>query len=143
VGLLVRTGYVKLLAVSLAALILVAVARADIGVRLDRSSGRPGERVRATSGPLYLSLYLAPASSVPRRHSCRDGAAICEPTSLGPPNRRGWVWLGRFFPRRPSFQFRIPDSQPGVYRPVVYCAPCVPGPRGSLIAGNRFTILPA
>ena len=114
-------------------------ASADIGVRLDRTSGRPGERVRADSDALYLSLYLAPAAAVPWPGPCRAGSsAMCLPTSLGPPHRAGWVWLGRFFPSRASFHFRVPQVEPGQYRAVVYCAPCVPGPRGSLISGSQL-----
>jgi hypothetical protein len=123
-------------------LVVVATARADIGVELDRSHARPGERVRATGDSFYLSLYLAPESTVPPLEPCGSGE-VCRPTSIGPPKRRGWVWLGRFFPTRPIFHFRVPAVQPGKYRPVVYCAPCVRGPRGSLIAGERFYVLPA
>jgi hypothetical protein len=122
-------------------LVIVPVAHADIGIKLDRTHARPGERVRATSGAFFLSLYLAPASTVPRPRWCRGGSAICEPTWLGPPKRTGWIWLGRFFPSRPSFHFRVPAVPPGIYRPVVYCAPCVRGPRGSLIAGDRFYVV--
>ncbi len=122
-------------------LVVIPAARADVGARLDRSRAYPGERVRATSGGFYLSLYLAPASTVPQSRRCRGGTAICAPTSLGPPKRKGWVWLGRFFPTRPSFHFRVPAVRPGPYRPVVYCAPCTRGPRGSLIAGDLFFVL--
>ena len=119
-----------------------APARADIAVYLDRWQARPGERVRATSGAFYLSLYLAPTAKVPEPHSCYDGRAVCRPTSLGLPRRPGWVWLGRFFPSRPSFHFRVPAVRAGAYRAVVYCPPCVRGPRGSLIASERvFRIL--
>jgi hypothetical protein len=122
-------------------LVFAPVARADIGVRLDRSSARPGDRVVATSASFFLSLYLVPATLVPQPSSCHQGTAVCAPTSLGPPQRRGWTWLGRFFPNRPRFRFRVPSVAPGVYRPVVYCAPCARGPRGSLISGPTFTVL--
>jgi hypothetical protein len=124
------------------ALVVAPGARADIGVRLDRTSGRPGEWVVAQSAPLTLPLYLVPSSIVPPATSCHNGTAICEPTSLGAPRRPGWTWLGRFFPTRPRFRFRVPSVAPGPYRPVIYCAPCVPGPRGSLLAGPVFTVLP-
>jgi hypothetical protein len=123
---------------TVALLAVPGAARADVGVTLDRTSGRPGELVQATSSALTLSLYLAPAATVPRPRSCQDGRAICAPTSLGPPRRAGWTWLGRFFPTRPSFRFRVPRAEPGLYRAVVYCAPCTRGPRGSLIAGRQL-----
>lgn len=127
------------LVIGLLALVLPTEARADITVRLNHWNARPGDQVRATSGAFYLSLYLAPAEAVPPLHECRRGA-ICRPTSLGPPRRRGWIWLGRFFPGRPSFLFRVPRVAPGLYRAVVYCPPCVKGPRGSLIAGDPLGI---
>jgi hypothetical protein len=131
------TVYKASIAAVLIALATAPSASADIGVSLDRWSARTGERVRATSGPFYLSLYLTPARSVPPLQKCNNGAAICQPTSLGPPRRAGWVWLGRFFPERPSFHFRVPTVAAGAYRAVVYCPPCVRGPRGSLIASER------
>lgn len=131
----------RTLALIAVCLVVVPIARADIGISLDRTRGHPGEVVRASSGAFFLSLYLAPDSAALQPRPCMDGRGICSPTSLGPPQREGWVWLGRFFPTRPSFHFRVPDVRPGAYRPVAYCAPCVRGPRGSLIAGNRFQVL--
>jgi hypothetical protein len=121
-------------------LVVTATAQADIGVELDKTRARPGERVRATGDPFFLSLYLAPESTVPPFRPCRNGS-LCYATSLGPPKRKGWIWLGRFFPKRATFHFRVPGVLPGRYRPVVYCAPCVRGPRGSLVAGDRFYVL--
>jgi hypothetical protein len=123
-----------------ASLLVVASAQADVGVELDKTRARPGERVRATGHPYFLSLYLAPESTVPPLQPCGNGE-LCRPTSLGPPKRKGWIWLGRFFPTRATFHFRVPAVRPGRYRPVVYCAPCVRGPSGSLIAGDRFYVL--
>jgi hypothetical protein len=131
----------RVLAVTAAFLVVVATAQADVGVELDKTRARPGERVRATGDPFFLSLYLAPESTVPPLRPCRNGA-ICYPTSLGPPKHKGWIWLGRFFPTRDTFHFRVPTVRPGEYRPVVYCAPCVRGRPGSLIAGDRFYVLP-
>ena len=132
---------------ALAAAAFVAVsaiagsAHADVGVTLNHANARPGDRVRATSVRCcYLSLYLVPARLVPKELSCRMRNGVvagCAPWSLGPPHRPGWVWIGRFFPKRPSFIFRVPPVGPGVYRPVVYCPPCYRGPRGSLIAGSQ------
>jgi hypothetical protein len=126
------------------AVLAPGIARADVGVRLDRTSAAPGDRVRATSASCcYLALYLVPVQRVPEPSRCRarDGSlAMCAPWSVGPPHRRGWVWIGRFFPKRPSFVFRVPRLRSGLYRPVVYCPPCYRGPRGSLIAGNALRI---
>src|SRR5947209_6516833 len=125
-----------LAAAAVLALLLVAAAHADVGVTLDRTTARAGERVRATSASCcYLSLYLVPARLVPKPSPCqvRNGrSAVCEPWSVGPPRRAGWVWVGRFFPGRPSFVFRVPALPASLYRPVVYCPPCYRGPRGSL-----------
>jgi hypothetical protein len=122
------------------ALLAAASARADVGIVLDRTAARPGDGVRATSASCcYLSLYLVPVQLVPKRTICRlrnGSPAGCEPWSIGPPHRAGWVWIGRFFPRRPSFVFRVPRLRRGLYRPVVYCPPCYRGRRGSLIAGS-------
>jgi hypothetical protein len=123
------------------ALLAPVAARADITVRLDREHVRAGEWLRATSASCCdLSLYLVPATLVPRPFDCqmRNGVmAGSAPWSVGPPHRRGWVWVGRFFPHRPTFRFRTPALAPGSYRAVVYCAPCYRGPRGSLIAGTQ------
>jgi hypothetical protein len=136
-----RSAPTTLALVALVALAAPVVASADVTVSLDRASARPGQVVRATSSSCcYLSLYLVPATRVPQPHSCRmrNGVmATCEPWSVGPPHRRGWVWLGRFFPKRSSFVFHVPPVRPGLYRPVIYCAPCYRGPRGSLIAGSQ------
>ena len=120
------------------------VAHADVTVTLDRTVVHPGDRVRASSANCcYLSLYLVPERLVPAptRCSVRGAAAVCAPSSVGPPHRRGWRWVGRFFPRRPSFSFRIPELAAGRYRAVVYCAPCYRGPRGSLIVGSQRLII--
>jgi hypothetical protein len=123
----------RMLAAVVVCLVLVPMAYADIGIKLDRTHARPNERVRATSSSFFLSLYLAPESTVTGQPR----------TSVGPPKRKDWIWLGRFFLTRPSFHFRVPRVRAGAYRPVVYCAPCVRGPRGSLIAGSRFYVLPS
>src|SRR4051794_30271549 len=115
-------------------------ARADVTVTVDRTVVHPGDRVRATSADCcYLSLYLVPERLVPGPVRCtvRRTDAICAPSSVGPPHRRGWRWVGRFFPHRPTFAFRIPAIPAGPYRPVIYCAPCYRGPRGSLIVGSQ------
>ena len=117
------------------ALLVSAAARADVGIVLDRTRAHPGDRVRATSARCcYLSLYLVPARAVPGRSTCRLGngsLAVCEPWSIGPPHRPGLIWIGRFFPKRPSFVFRVPHVRSGLYRPVVYCPSCYRGHRMS------------
>jgi hypothetical protein len=130
---------VVLVALAVAAAV-AGTARADIVVTLDRTSARPGDLVRATSSSCcFLSLYLVPAARVPQPGPCpppiKSGG--CEPWSIGPPHRRGWTWLGRLFPHRPSVRFRVPNVPAGLYRAVVYCAPCYRGPWGSLIAGAQ------
>ena len=102
----------RMIAVGAAAVLLAApAARAAVTIRLDRTSGRPGDVVRATSSNCcFLSLYLVPARLVPEPYPCelRNGAsAMCAPASTGSPRRRGWTWHGRFFPTRASFHFRV------------------------------------
>src|SRR2546421_2113563 len=136
-------GMRRFLAVGLLALLLVPAARADITVRLDRSSARVGDTVRATSvACCYLSLYLVPERLDPHEYACRrhGQSAICAAASLGPPRRRNWTWRGRFFPHRADLWFRVPRVRPGAYRAVVYCPPCYKGPRGSLIAGDSLRV---
>jgi len=133
----------RCLVVVLVALAAVPSARADITVRLDHSSARAGDVVRATTVECcYLSLYLVPERLVPPEGPCQPTghAAICAPSSLGPPHRRNWTWLGRFFPHRRNLWFRVPRVRPGAYQAVVYCPPCYKGPRGSLIAGDRLNV---
>jgi hypothetical protein len=131
----------SLAAVAVVALIVPSLARADFTVTLDQTSARPGDLVRATSSSCcYLSLYLVPAARVPQAGACPPGTRAsggCEPWSIGPPHGNGWIWVGRFFPQRPSFVFRVPRIPLGVYRPVVYCPPCYRGSYGSLIAGSQ------
>jgi hypothetical protein len=126
------------------ALVVASPARADIGVRLDRSSARVGDVVTATSARCcFNSLYLVPVRIVPSGRSCRlrnGSSAICAPWSVGPPRRPGWFWLGRFFPQRGTLRFRVPNVRPGLYRAVVYCPPCYKGPRGSLISGDALRV---
>ena len=89
-----------LAAAAVLALLGPAAARADVGIVLDRTSAHPGDRVRATSARCcYLSLYLVPARAVPGRSTCHLGngsLATCEPWSIGPPHRPGWIWIGRY-----------------------------------------------
>jgi hypothetical protein len=126
---------VRLLVTTFIALAAAPCAAADVGVVLDRTSARPGDRIVATSSSCcFNSLYLVPARLVPAPRKC-GSRAICTPSSVGPPRRPGWTWLGRFFPSRPSFAFLA--AAPGDYRAVVYCPPCSRGPRGSLIAGQQ------
>jgi hypothetical protein len=129
-----------LAAACIAAFLSSTIASAAIGVSLNRTHARVGDRVRADVGAGwgYLSLYLAPDSEVSDVGSCPPGyTGSCAPWSIGPPHERDWVWIGRFFPRRPSFVFAVPRLRPGLYRPVVYCAPCYRCAYGSLIAGTR------
>jgi hypothetical protein len=45
----------RLLLVIAGFLVVTATAQADIGVELDKTRARPGERVRATGDPFFLS----------------------------------------------------------------------------------------
>ena len=130
---------------TLGALALSASAAADIGlVSIDRTSGRPGERVVARFGGYdrqwpRLPVYLVPAPRNPQIPAC------CEARVRRAPRGGKFAFLGRIHygaPQHGRFAFRVPKLRPGTYDFVVYCAPCYKGPDGSLIStGPRFRIL--
>ena len=89
-----------------------------------------------------MPVLMIPAWLAPRRYSCR-GDAVCEPYSVGAPSRRPWIRLGRMSGHVlpvtfGTIRFRVPRVAPGRYKVFVYCEPCYPGPRGSLITDDRI-----
>jgi len=133
---------IALAIVALLALAAPERAAADIGVL--GSDGRRvqvGERVTVRIGcggcprsGLALPVALVPAGHT-GRHPCRGTS--CASASVGPPTGPPYVPVGVARPGRVSdvsrLQFDVPKARRGLYAYVVYCAPCLPGPRGSLI----------
>jgi hypothetical protein len=114
------------------AVTVAAVAAADVGVELLTTNARPGEVARLRA-PARMPLYLVTASRAPKPHRCGTNA-ICEPSSVGPPNHWPYVRLRVLARHAGIVRFRVPPAlRRGSYRAVVYCEPCYRGPRGSLI----------
>ncbi|HEX6700300.1 MAG TPA: hypothetical protein VF101_06165 [Gaiellaceae bacterium] len=144
------------IALSLIGLATVAsTARSDVGlISIDRTSGRPGDRVVARFGGYdrqwpRMPVYLVPARRSPQRAPCLgiDPRAVCEARVPRAPKGVPYTFLGRIHyapPARGRFRFRVPRIAPGLYALLVYCAPCYKGPGGSVIdTGRRFRILRA
>lgn len=139
------------------AFVFATPAAADIGiVTVTPSTARPAQMARVhVNGylPMHLRsmpIVLVRADLLRRPYPCKK-AAFCEPI----------VWRGRL--ERPPyrivgftrdwrrsraqpdhadswFHVRVPQVAPGLYRLALWCAPCVRGPQGSLIAGPRVTV---
>ena len=146
-------------------LVPASTASADIGVvGLNPHFARPGERVDLTVGcgacPADTSfpISLVPVEKSPRPHPCGENA-VCYPTALRPPGEPPFVFLGTTSGGRAllptvdppgsksDLRFAVPKIDAGRYAFVVFCADCVRGPRGSLLAnttpGNLLRILPS
>jgi hypothetical protein len=143
--------------VGLLAVLLIAApaAMADVGVvSVDPKAAGPGEGVNLTVGcgacsaEASFPVSLVPVASAPRPHPCGENA-ICLPTAAVPPRESPFVFLGSTSGGRPLYsgadpvgsksdlRFGVPELAPGRYAFVVFCASCVRGPRGSLLADTR------
>jgi hypothetical protein len=161
---MLRVGGVKLawvLASVLAALPITATtATADIGVvGVTPKIARPGDQVELKvgcgrcPGDASFPISLVPSAKAPQPDRCRANA-ICSPAAARPPDKRPAVLLGttRAEPlseatSRLDLTFAVPRIEPGVYAFVIFCASCVRGPSGSLIAdtapGSLLRVLPS
>jgi hypothetical protein len=118
-------------------------ARADIAVTgVNPASGVPGEKVTLRIGcggcpprGLRLPVSLVPLDDRPLPYPCRPNA-LCRPRAASPPKHPPFIFLGRTT-RTHRLRFQIPDTAPGVYAFVIYCASCQRGPGGSLIANDE------
>jgi hypothetical protein len=136
-----RTGFlIALTAAVLAPGATPGEADADIGVRLVKpAAARPGAFVELTifcggcRRTLNLPISIIPVADAPRTRDCPRGT--CGPTAASPPRTRPYVFVGIARPYR--LRFRVPQVAPGRYAFVIFCAPCVRGPRGSLITNTR------
>ena len=134
-------------------LIAAPTVTADTGVvSISPHFARPGERVDLMVGcgacpaDANFPVSLVPVAKTPRLHPCAENA-VCEPTVRQPPRERPFVLLGSASASRALLlRFSVPDIEPGHYAFVLFCASCVRGPRGSLIAdtspGTVLRILP-
>jgi hypothetical protein len=108
-----------------------------------------GGVLRGWSNGAGFRVYIVPAALAPKRHTCRGGTAICEPTVKRPPGKP-FVLVGRVpgkvgqYGKRP-FSFRVPAVHIGLYRAFVYCRPCGRSliQSGSRIEGETIRILSA
>lgn len=108
----------------------------------------------AETPPPSFPISLVPIEKVPRLHRCGP-KKICTPQASGPPRRAPFTLLGWAKPvqaqasgwwhlsgvvhdtvelPRYVLDFHIPDLRAGVYSYVIYCAACLRGEGGSLIA---------
>jgi hypothetical protein len=114
------------------AFLLVPPAGADIGViSVSRTSARPGDLVVVRFGGYANEWPRMPAYLVPSARA--TGTAVFVRSAP-----RGWpyVFIGRIHyapPARGRVRFRVPRVPSGTYHFVVYCAPCIRGPGGSLV----------
>jgi hypothetical protein len=135
-----RRRFAGLLGIALlASLVLAGAVGAAVFSQFERASAKRGEVVRAIVDPWTAAnhppLYLALASKVCRPISC---TLVSVGAPLGRPYIRlqGVVW-GRSDVVSPRVRFRVPRVKAGRYRLVIYCEPCQPGPRGSLIGSDN------
>jgi hypothetical protein len=126
----------------LALLALAAPASADVGVELLTTTARPGAIIRiSVFAPASMPLYLVPASRASQPHRCRNGA-ICEPSSVGPPDHAPYARVRPLSRRGVVVRVRVPVAlRSGRYRAVLYCESCYRGVSGSLIvSGNALLV---
>jgi hypothetical protein len=94
--------------------------------------------------PTSFEVSIVPRAMAPQLGECGTGP-VCTPSTLGPPRRAPWSFLGRAVPppggNDPSdggprylLSFEIPDLRPGSYVYEIWCGACVKGDRGALIS---------
>ncbi len=131
------------------AFVFADAAGADIGLRLFTRDVHVGGTLRGWSNGSGFPVYIVPSSLAPKRYSCHNGTAICEPTVKRPPGKP-FVLLGRVpgkfahYDSRKNFAFRIPRVRSGLYRVFIYCRPCGRSliQSGSRLEGETIRIRP-
>lgn len=95
--------------------------------------------------PAWFGVSLVSRSRAPQLHECGP-KALCPPSTLAPPRRPPFTYLGRALPPvggndpesgdppRYLLDFTIPDLRPGSYAYEIWCGVCAPGRPGSLIS---------
>lgn len=98
--------------------------------------------------PTSFGISLVPLAQAPQQHSCGT-APVCQPSTLGPPHRAPFTYLGLAVPPpggndpehgdppRYLLDFTIPHLPPGTYTYEVWCDACAAGKRGTLIGAPR------
>jgi hypothetical protein len=122
-------------------LVAVTPANADIGVlSVTRTSARPGDVVVVRFGGYTREWPRMPAYLVPSARA--PGAAAFVRAA---PTRWPYAFIGRVHFAPPTLgrlRFRVPRVPSGTYHFVVFCAPCVRGPGGSLVDSSpTFRVL--
>jgi hypothetical protein len=115
-------------------------AEADIGVQaVSPTVVEPGDGVilkvacgGCPLGGLSLPVSIVPVAQAPEYRPCRANA-LCSPTARKPPGEPPFRFIGRTG-RASSLRFAVPQLRPGRYVFVIYCGPCWPERRGSLIS---------
>lgn len=139
------------------ALVVPCAARADIGIiKLTPTAARPGDAVTIVVagylGPRPwrpMPVVMIPAKLAPKEVPFRGGfrSPIARRSELRPPPYRVVGAVRNWRPRdetgvnaRGELRFRLPPVRPGRYVFALFCAPCWPGPRGSLIIDRRLVL---
>lgn len=98
--------------------------------------------------PASFGISLVPLARAPQQHRCGTGP-VCQPSTLGPPHRAPFTYLGLAVPPpggndpehgdppRYLLDFTIPDLRPGTYTYEIWCGVCAEGSRGTLIGSPR------
>jgi len=95
--------------------------------------------------PAWFGVSVVPRSRAPQLLECGPNA-LCPPSTLAPPRRAPFTYLGRAIPPpggndpesgdppRYLLDFTIPDLRPGAYAYEIWCGVCAAGREGSLIS---------
>ncbi len=131
-------------------------AAGDVGVVAQSTRvAKPGEmvQVRVACGfcddGAEFPVSMVPLAQYPAPYPCGNNA-LCRPGTRKPPRRFPYVFLGKTesVPAPAKWgsvradsviRFRTPEVEPGRYAFVVYCGPCMRGPKGSLITSGPNT----
>jgi hypothetical protein len=139
------------------ALLVTGAAHGDIGIRkLTPTSARPGDVITVVAagylGPQpwrAMPVVMIPARLAPKLRPVRGGFGrpLALRTELRPPRYRVVGAVRNWRPRdqagvnaRGELRLRLPAVPPGRYVFALFCDPCSPGPRGSLIIDRRLVL---
>jgi hypothetical protein len=139
------------------ALVVTGAARGDIGIReLTPRTARAGDLVTVVAAgylgprpwqPMPVVMIPAKLAPKPRPVPGGFGSPIARRSDLRPPRYRIVGAVSTWRPRddtgvnaRGVLRFRLPPVRPGRYVFALFCEPCRPGPRGSLIIDRRLVL---
>lgn len=127
------------LALIVAAVAAVPLARADIVLHLDQRSVRVGGVVSGWGDGSGMPVFLVSVGVSPRPFACGENA-ICAPQSRARPGPPLYTLLGSLratgdLYAKQRLRFRVPRVKRGTYKVVIWCRVC----GGSLIlAGSTI-----